>query len=104
MTTDTLIRDRPPLAPEASADLRATMAEIGRRASEASAVLALATPAAKSAALNAAAQAVRSGAADILAANAEDVAAAKRVGLTAALVDRLALDAKRLEAVAAGLE
>ena len=41
---------------------------------------------------------------EILAANAEDVAAAKQAGIGAALIDRLALDPKRLEGVAKGLE
>src|SRR6185436_2931675 len=40
----------------------------------------------------------------VLAANAEDVAAAKAHGLSAAMIDRLALDDKRIEATAAGLE
>jgi glutamate-5-semialdehyde dehydrogenase len=80
------------------------MAEIGRCAREASTALALAVPETKTVALRAAAVAVRSRANEILAANADDVAAAKRAGTGAALVDRLALDPKRLEAVARGLE
>ncbi|MGC2413907.1 MAG: glutamate-5-semialdehyde dehydrogenase, partial [Stellaceae bacterium] len=60
--------------------------------------------AAKVIALQAAAAAVRSRSNEILAANAEDVAEAKAAGIGAALIDRLALDPKRLEAVAHGLE
>src|SRR5438067_4320760 len=85
-------------------DLAAAMAEIGRRARDAAAALALASPEAKVTALKAAAAAVRSRANEILAANADDVAEAKRAGIGAALIDRLALDPKRLEAIARGLE
>jgi glutamate-5-semialdehyde dehydrogenase len=100
--TDTLQRTLPPAA--ADADLAATMAAIGGRAREAAAALALVPAEAKAAALRGAARAVRDRAAEILAANAEDVAAATGAGIGAALVDRLALDAKRLEAVATGLD
>src|SRR5580704_11882330 len=99
MSTDTLTRDKP-----AAATLAATMAEIGRKAREAAAELALASAEAKVMALLAAAEAVRRRQNEILAANAEDVAAAKAAGIGAALIDRLALDPKRLEAVAKGLE
>jgi glutamate-5-semialdehyde dehydrogenase len=84
--------------------LAATMAELGSRAREAAAQLALASAETKVAALQAAAAAVRSRQNEILAANAEDVAAAKQAGTGAALIDRLALDPKRLEGVAKGLE
>ncbi len=84
--------------------LAATMAEIGRRARDAAAALALAPADAKAAALRQAAAAVRARANEILAANADDIAAASRAGIGAALLDRLALDPKRLEAVTAGLE
>jgi len=85
------------------ADLAATMAEIGRRARAAAADLALASAAAKQAALAAAAQAVRARSADILAANARDLAAAQGA-LGAALRERLALDEKRVAAIARGLD
>jgi glutamate-5-semialdehyde dehydrogenase len=98
MTTETLIR------PAAAADLAAAMAEIGRRARAAATSLALAPAAAKEKALAAAAAAVRARAEEILAANAEDLAQARQAGIAAALLDRLALDPKRLEAVAKGLE
>jgi glutamate-5-semialdehyde dehydrogenase len=99
MTTATLTRDEP-----ADAGLAATMAEIGRRAREAASSLALASPTAKEKALCGAAAAVRSRANAILAANADDLAAAKAAGIGSALLDRLALDPKRLEGVAQGLE
>src|SRR5436853_4233678 len=100
MSPDTLIR-RPA---ETASDLAAAMAEIGRQAREASAQLALAPADAKTAALKAAAAAIRSRANEILSANAEDLAAAREAGIGAALLDRLALDPQRLEAVARGLE
>src|SRR5438270_6177192 len=89
---------------EPASDLAQTMAEIGRRARDAASRLALAPAAAKTAALIAAAAAIRSRANEILSANAEDLAAAKEAGIGSALLDRLALDPKRLEAVARGLE
>jgi glutamate-5-semialdehyde dehydrogenase len=99
MSADTLTREK-----TATRSLAATMAELGRQAGEAAAALALASAAAKVTALKAAAKAVRSRQNEILAANAEDVAAAKASGIGAALIDRLALDPKRLEGVAKGLE
>jgi glutamate-5-semialdehyde dehydrogenase len=99
MSAETLIREK-----SAASSLAATMAELGRKAREAASRLALASPEAKVTALNAAAAAVRSRQNEILAANAEDVAAARADGIGAALIDRLALDPKRLEAVAKGLE
>jgi glutamate-5-semialdehyde dehydrogenase len=88
----------------ANPDLAAAMAAIGRRAREGAAALALAPTAAKAAALRAAAQAVRDRCDAIVAANARDCAAARTEGLSAALEDRLALDGKRVEAIARGLE
>jgi glutamate-5-semialdehyde dehydrogenase len=80
------------------------MAEIGRRAREAATALSLASAAVKVAALNTAAAAVRGRAAEILAANGRDLAEAEHQGISSALRDRLALDPKRVEAIAAGLE
>ena len=101
MTTETLVRDRP----RPSEPGRATeMAEIGRRAREAAVALALASAEAKVTALCDAAAAVRARAAEILAANARDLAEAETQGVSSALRDRLALDPKRVEAIAAGLE
>jgi glutamate-5-semialdehyde dehydrogenase len=101
MTPDVIASDAPPRE-SAAADLVAAMAEIGRCARHAAVELALAPAAAKTAALRAAARAVRNRRADILDANARDLGEAD--GLAAALRDRLALDNKRIEAVAAGLE
>src|SRR5271165_4582204 len=85
-------------------DLATTMAAIGRRARVAAATLALASTEAKVAALREAARAVRARQDEILAANARYLEEAESAGLSSALRDRLALDPKRLEAVAAGLE
>src|SRR6516225_409962 len=50
------------------------------------------------------AQAIHARAPQILAANAEDVAEARAAGATAAFLDRLALDEKRVVATAQGIE
>jgi glutamate-5-semialdehyde dehydrogenase len=89
---------------EGEGDVARTMREIGRRAREAVRTLALAPTSAKDAALAAMAKTIVAHADDILAANAEDVADAKSQGATAAFVDRLALDHKRIEAMAAGCD
>ena len=101
MTTETLVRDRPR---PSERDRATEMAEIGRRAREAAVALALASAEAKVTALCDAAAAVRARAAEILAANARDLAEAETQGVSSALRDRLALDPKRVEAIAAGLE
>ena len=66
--------------------------------------LALAPAAQKDKALAAMADAIRARKAAILAANAEDVADAKAAGATAAFLDRLTLDDKRIAAMADGLD
>ena len=79
------------------------MAEIGERARAASAILALASPESKNAALVAAAAAIREDREVLLAANAEDVAEATARGLTGAMIERLVLNDERIEAMATGL-
>jgi glutamate-5-semialdehyde dehydrogenase len=91
-------------AVESSGTLDAAMAELGRGARQAARILALAPAAQKNRALAAMAKAMRNSRAAILAANAEDVAEAKASGATVAFLDRLTLDAKRIEAMAAGLD
>jgi glutamate-5-semialdehyde dehydrogenase len=86
------------------ADTAAVMPEIGQRARKAARVLALAPTAQKNKALAAIAETIRKRKAAILAANAEDLAEAKRGGANAAFLDRLALDDKRVTAMAAGVE
>jgi glutamate-5-semialdehyde dehydrogenase len=101
MTIETLLPDRKAGSGD---DLRAVMGALGRRAREAAAVLALADGVKKNAALGEAARAVRDRASEILAANACDLAEADDQEVSPALRDRLALDAKRLDGIAAGLE
>ena len=79
------------------------MADIGARARAASAVLALAAPDVKNAALEAMAEAIRADRDGLLAANGEDVAEATARGLRGAMIDRLVLNDERIEAMATGL-
>ena len=88
----------------AKTDLPAEMRALGAAARAAAAELAVASAEAKVAALRAAAAAIRARRETILAANARDMAAAGQKNLTAALLDRLKLDDKRIEAMARGLE
>src|ERR1700728_1274914 len=87
-----------------SGKLDIAMRESGREARKAARALALAPAAQKNRALAAMAKAIRVSRAKILAANAEDQAEAKSGGATAAFLDRLSLDAERIEAMAAGLD
>jgi glutamate-5-semialdehyde dehydrogenase len=89
------------LTPE---QLAATMTRLGRQAREAARDLARVTPAQKTRALVAAAAAIRAHRDDILAANARDMEGARARSLSGALLDRLLLDAKRVEAMAKGIE
>ncbi|MBC9034718.1 glutamate-5-semialdehyde dehydrogenase [Sphingomonas sp. JC676] len=88
----------------ADADTNMLIAEMGKRARAAARVLAAMPTDAKSRALLAAAAAIREDSAAIVAANAEDMAAAEASGLSGALLDRLRLDAGRVESAAAGVE
>ena len=85
-------------------DAAALIAEMGRRARIAARSLARAPTAAKAAALLAAAAALRVRGAAVLAANAGDMVRAAAAGLPAAMLDRLRLDERRLDAIAAALE
>ncbi len=87
-----------------TAALAHDMQRIGVAAVAAQSVLAFASTATKNRALHAAAAALRKQAARILAANVSDVDAARAQGVSSAMLDRLALDAKRVEAMALGLE
>jgi glutamate-5-semialdehyde dehydrogenase len=80
------------------------MDTIGRAAVEAAEVLALAGTDRKNAALASVAKSLRARAGQILAANARDVDVAKAAGLGGAMLDRLHLDAARVEAMAVGVE
>jgi glutamate-5-semialdehyde dehydrogenase len=87
-----------------SLELALEMETIALAARQAAGVLARAEPTQKTAALRYAAQAVRDARSAILAANAEDMAAAEQIPLSAALLDRLRLNERRIEAMAEGLE
>jgi glutamate-5-semialdehyde dehydrogenase len=89
---------------EAKGDIAGAMRELGRGARAAARRLALAAPEQKNVALAAMAKAVRKEAAAILAANAEDIAEARAETTSAAFLDRLTLDAGRVNAMAEGLE
>jgi glutamate-5-semialdehyde dehydrogenase len=80
------------------------MEGLGKAATAAAAVLARAAAAQKNQALAAAAAAIRAQCAGILAANERDLAAARAAGLSGARLERLALDERRVEAMAKGIE
>jgi glutamate-5-semialdehyde dehydrogenase len=85
-------------------DVRAAMRAIGAEARAAARVVANAPAETKTRALLAGARNLRERAAEILAANARDLGEARAKGLTPAFLDRLALDEKRIEAMARGVE
>ncbi len=85
-------------------DVRRLMHRIGAAARAAAGALATASTAAKNKALMESARALRVRAPDIRAANARDMAAGAEKGLSNAMLDRLALDDGRIEAIAGGLE
>ncbi len=78
--------------------------DITEKARAAARILACADDAAKAAALRAAASELRDGSDQILSANAQDMAAGELAGLSAAMLDRLHLDAARLEGIASAVE
>jgi glutamate-5-semialdehyde dehydrogenase len=84
-------------------DTVALMADIGVRARAAARPLAVATTAAKNAALVAMADAVTAHEQHILAANALDVANGEESGLSASFMDRLKLNPPRIRAMADGI-
>jgi glutamate-5-semialdehyde dehydrogenase len=84
-------------------DSAGLIADMGKRARAAARVVAGLPSAAKSRALEAAAEAIREAAPDIIAANAADMARAGAAGLSGAMLDRLRLDVRRVDAMAAGV-
>ena len=92
------------MSANSNSGLGETMERMGRDAVAAAAVLARATAAVKDEALGRAANAIRAQAGEVLSANGHDLAAARAAGLGGALLDRLALNAERLEAMAGGIE
>jgi len=84
-------------------DTAALMAAIGRKARAASRPLAIASTAAKNAALAAMADAILRNEKAILDANAIDVANGEESGLSASFMDRLTLSSQRIKAMAEGI-
>jgi glutamate-5-semialdehyde dehydrogenase len=84
-------------------DLRQQVHQAARRARVAAHVLASLPTVAKDQALLVAAQAIVANTDQILAANAEDLNAARAAETPPAMIDRLALDPKRIDGIAAGL-
>ncbi len=87
-----------------SLDMQGLMNELGREARAAARLLARAATGQKNAALAAAAGAIRQGRQVIRLANDQDMAAATAKGLAGAMLDRLMLDDRRIEAMAKGME
>src|SRR5687767_5404784 len=87
-----------------SQDITALMDSLGRAAVSAAQALARASTATKNAALAAAAAEIRKQRTAILEANRSDLQAAAQRGLSDAMMDRLALDEKRVAAMATGIE
>ncbi|HHS94415.1 MAG TPA: glutamate-5-semialdehyde dehydrogenase, partial [Rhodobacterales bacterium] len=85
------------------ADIHAMMQDIGARAKAAAAKLAFASGAAKEKALLAAGDAVWARRAEIIEANAQDLEYGRKKGLSAAMMDRLALDEGRIQGIVDGL-
>ncbi len=88
----------------ANGEIAAIMDPLGRAAVAAAAALANAGTQIKDRALAGMAFALRAHKAVLLAANARDMDAARAKGLSGAMLDRLALDEKRIEAMAHGVE
>jgi glutamate-5-semialdehyde dehydrogenase len=105
-STGSTERTRSSSSSEPAADERIVvlMQRLGREAVDAASSLALASSRAKNEALTAAAAAIRAQREAILEANAADRQAASSEGLSAALLDRLMLDARRVEAMARAVE
>lgn len=93
--------NKPERAFETTAEL---MKALGGAARSAASLVAMASPDVKNRALHGAAQALRRRREEIIAANQHDLRAARDAGRGAAFLDRLALDASRVEAMAASLE
>jgi glutamate-5-semialdehyde dehydrogenase len=89
---------------EGTGEIVACMAELGRQARAAARALALVSTAQKDRALQLMADAVRAEKSRILSANAEDIAEARASGVTGAFLDRLSLDAARVEAIASAID
>jgi glutamate-5-semialdehyde dehydrogenase len=85
-------------------EIQKTIHQMGRQARAAAYQLAQLSSDEKNSILRAMAAAIREAAPELLEANAKDLAAGTEKGLSAAMLDRLKLDEKRIEAMAAGIE
>lgn len=85
-------------------DLERMVIDLAEAAKRAARTLATVSTRTKDDALRAAAQHLREGTDTLLAANAKDVARGRDAGLSSAMLDRLTLDAARIDAMAEGLE
>ena len=85
-------------------DIADLMNRMGKAAVSAASALAVASTATKNEALTRAAAAIRGRRAEILEANAQDVSAATSLQLGGPMLDRLRLDAQRVEAIARSME
>ncbi len=77
--------------------------DLGIKAKKAAKALNLADSELKNRALTAIAEALKANCKEIIEANGKDIAAAKENGMTAAMLDRLSLDEKRISAMAEGV-
>ena len=84
--------------------IQETIHQMGRQARAAAYKLAQLSSDEKNAILRAMAAAVRKAVPELLAANAKDLEAGRSKGLSNAMLDRLKLDEKRIEAMAAGID
>lgn len=84
--------------------IQETIYQMGRQARTAAYRLAQLTSDEKNTILREMATAIRNRVPELLAANALDIAAGQGKGLSAAMLDRLVLDEKRIEAMAAGID
>ena len=84
-------------------DIHSMMLALGAAAREAAAELAFAPPSDKRKALEVAADTVDARSAEIIDANAKDMEFGQEKGLSAAMLDRLMLDADRVAGIASGL-
>jgi glutamate-5-semialdehyde dehydrogenase len=85
-------------------DLSAMMQAMGDAAQSAARQLGLASTDQKNTALNAMATSLRASEADIITANEKDLANGRDMGLSASMLDRLALDTDRISSMARGIE
>ncbi|MEP4784014.1 MAG: gamma-glutamyl-phosphate reductase, partial [Erythrobacter sp.] len=92
------------MATQIASDVTDQIHALARAGRQAQTVLAAMPSEDKAQALMLAAQALRSDAGAVLAANAKDIAAGEAAGLSPAMLDRLRLDADRLDGIASAVE